>query len=200
MKTVALEEVEKRIIDFPKNKIIEFFHKSFYEVDYMESFLNLLRNCSLCENPSIRSLNIYLFLERFIQQLKADPRAKGVNIVLDQPNAHLWVSADPRELHQMLLDLISEASEAVAGESDPCIVIRVSEKGGRAQIKVHNNGQAMSLQSLKKIFKPFVTDKKEEFGFDPLFPEKMLLKMNGTVEANAYEQEGTTVKITIPAV
>lgn len=110
---------------------------------------------------------------------RTDPRLRDVQIndlikdVLASPTLHLRsgmtvetqfeqalpvVSASPSELKQVLLNLISNAIDAI----DPgigLITIKTRIKADRVVIEVSDNGQGIPKAQLERIFEPFFTTK-----------------------------------------
>jgi len=51
----------------------------------------------------------------------------------------------------------------------------------------------------KNLFKPFSTTKSHGTGLGLVIVQKMLLKMDGTIEIGSQERAGTTVTLNLPA-
>ena len=108
------------------------------------------------------------------------------------------VYADPRALQQALLNVMTNASDALEGREDPAIDITISKLDDHVRIQIHDNGSGISEEDQKTLFRPFVTSKKQGTGLGLVLVKKMLTKMNGGVMITSRPDAGTTVDIMIP--
>ena len=72
------------------------------------------------------------------------------------PDRQLHVHADFTRLKQVLLNLISNATDAMEGQADPQIWVDIS-RNGAVYLRVRDNGPG--LEDKDKIFEPFYTTK-----------------------------------------
>jgi C4-dicarboxylate-specific signal transduction histidine kinase len=92
-------------------------------------------------------------------------RFKLASINLDSPvvSAELSVFCRPQQVTQILLNLLNNAYDAVAGTDSPWVTISVSEftENGVSRIRfsVQNSGALISKESRSKLFTPFFTTK-----------------------------------------
>jgi signal transduction histidine kinase len=106
--------------------------------------------------------------------------------------------ADPRALQQVLLNLITNAIDAVRERDHPKVVIRISVTDGIVRIAVEDNGCGIPADKLKDMFKPFYTTKPTGTGLGLVIVKKMIIRMNGTIEIESSKDVGTVVTISLP--
>jgi two-component system C4-dicarboxylate transport sensor histidine kinase DctB len=85
---------------------------------------------------------------------------RQVPIVLDcnlEPNKS--VTANPIRLEQVLVNLISNAIDAVESTPEPLITVMVKQAGGEVLIAVQDNGKGIVEEDVPHIFDPFYTRK-----------------------------------------
>jgi C4-dicarboxylate-specific signal transduction histidine kinase len=72
-----------------------------------------------------------------------------------------YASAAPRALQQVLLNIVANAADAVAGAQnrEPEICLSLCKNGNKLMISVDDNGPGMSEARQKELFKPFCTTK-----------------------------------------
>ncbi|HSA78894.1 MAG TPA: ATP-binding protein, partial [Nitrospirota bacterium] len=99
---------------------------------------------------------------------------------------------------QVLLNLFTNAADALTGRDDPKITVRVTRAGSMVRIQVQDNGCGIPEDRLKDLFKPFHTSKSHGNGLGLVIVKKMLTTMNGTVSVTSRKDEGTSVEILIP--
>lgn len=83
---------------------------------------------------------------------------KPTRIEIDCP-ASLNIQSKRGDIHQILVNLIQNANDALAGVDQPRIDIAVQQTDGRVAITVSDNGPGISQADLGKVFEPFFTTK-----------------------------------------
>lgn len=73
--------------------------------------------------------------------------------------ASLSVHTKKGHIHQILVNLVQNAIDALNGVEYPCITISAYEEEGQISIMVSDNGSGISEMHLGKIFEPFYTTK-----------------------------------------
>ena len=91
---------------------------------------------------------------------------------MEETAGDLWISADPRALQQALLNVIVNASDAVAGQRQPKIVLSMFKSGNMVQIRVADNGAGIQDERKKDLFKPFYTTKANGTGLGLVITQK----------------------------
>jgi two-component system C4-dicarboxylate transport sensor histidine kinase DctB len=85
-------------------------------------------------------------------------KAAGVRIEKDL-QADLWVIGSAVQLEQVILNLLRNALDALAGVPEPWIGIRVLASADTVSIVVADNGPGVPPLQLDRIFDPFFTTK-----------------------------------------
>ena len=97
-------------------------------------------------------------IERTLVLLGSQIRGAGVRIEKDiAPD--LLVNGHAVQLEQVILNLIGNALDAVAGQDEPWIRIRVRALADTVAIAVADNGHGISADEIDRIFDPFFTTK-----------------------------------------
>jgi two-component system C4-dicarboxylate transport sensor histidine kinase DctB len=85
--------------------------------------------------------------------------AAGADLVIDLPADIPTVRAGPRRLVQVLVNLISNAADAVEGRPLRRITLSAREDGGRVHLIVADTGPGVPAPIAHRIFDPFFTTK-----------------------------------------
>jgi two-component system, NtrC family, C4-dicarboxylate transport sensor histidine kinase DctB len=87
------------------------------------------------------------------------PRLAGAKVTVALPDDLPLVQGGPVRLQQVLVNLLTNAADAVDGCADPQIEIAASVAAGRVQLSVHDNGPGVAPAIADRIFDPFFTTK-----------------------------------------
>lgn len=175
----------------------KYIDRALENCDKVEFLLRSLRSFNMYEKPELQELDLADFLVQFSALVKEDFGNKGIaiDIAVDAERAY----ADPRALQQVLLNVFTNAADALQGRDDPKISVGVSKSGSLVRIRVRDNGWGISEARMNDLFKPFHTSKAHGNGLGLMIVKKMLTMMNGAITITSRKDEGTTVDISVPA-
>ncbi len=87
-----------------------------------------------------------------------------IKLELDIPEGMPMLIGDDRQIEQVVVNLLSNAADALQGRSDARIRVAIKVDGGLARITVADNGPGVSKAVAERIFDPFFTTKPEGRG------------------------------------
>jgi C4-dicarboxylate-specific signal transduction histidine kinase len=90
-------------------------------------------------------------------------RARASDIILDYQSVGT-VRIDGVEIQQVLVNLLSNAFDAVSNEPDGRITIRTERDSRIARVSVRDSGQGISPQLVGRLFRPFESTKENGLG------------------------------------
>ncbi len=195
---MALSVLDKNLDRYPRQTIREFVSRSLGELSRVEYLLKAFKNFSMFETPQMENVNIGTFLENFKSLVEEDFSRKRIHICLDAPSEDVFVSTDQRAFHQVMLNILTNAADALMQSERPMIDIAVHKNPGFVQVQVRDNGCGMTADEHKNLFRPFYTSKTQGTGLGLMIVKKMLSKMNSTIRIESSHMEGTTVIMTLP--
>ena len=113
----------------------------------------------------------------------------------------LAIAADPGDLEQVLLNLASNARDAMPNGG--LLVFRTEpQQGGMVALSVRDTGMGMSEETKRRIFEPFFTTKEvgkgTGLGLSTVFA--VIRRMGGTISIDSALGEGTTFTLSLPVV
>ena len=106
-------------------------------------------------------------------------------------------------VHQILVNLIQNAADAIEGRADPCIDILVERTADQVMVLVRDNGPGIPPDQLLRVFDPFYTTKSVGKGTGlGLYISYNLAteQCGGTLEACNLNGGGAEFKLTLPQV
>lgn len=195
---MALSVLQRNLAEYDRETIALFVDRSLQEVTRLEYLLKALKNYSLFERPVMQELSVTEFVNNFTALIRSDFENQQIKIHTILPHDPLTVLADSRALHHVMLNLITNAADALNGSSNPQIIIGAEKSKDQVNIKVDDNGKGISATDQENLFKPFFTSKATGTGLGLVIVKKMLLAMNGKIGIESYQGIGTTVTISFP--
>ncbi len=99
-----------------------------------------------------------------LEILKPMLNKEAVKLTIDIKPDNLEVRANHVLLQQVLVNLISNAMQAIEGQEEKEILLECHAIGEKVVIAVHDNGPGVSIENLNQIFDPFFTTKKSGQG------------------------------------
>ncbi len=195
---LALTVLNNNIKKYSLEKIQEFTKRSLDEVLRVEYLLKALKNFSLFETPETQTIVINTFITHFVNLIQDDFQKNGISVRAELPPEEIMGITDPRALHQVLLNLFTNAADALSDTKDPTIIIQLKVAEGLIRIEVIDNGCGMDTEEQSNLFKPFYTSKQHGTGLGLVIVKKMLAKMQSTIKILSEKNTGTCVIIFIP--
>lgn len=160
--------------------------------------IRCLRNYNVHVKPEIRQVKLSEFVGKILALTRDNFKAKGIEIGVSIDTGVERCCADPRALHQVMLNLLINASDALEGSVHPKISIAISRSDENVRVRVEDNGCGMSEDQLRNMFKPFYTTKAHGTGLGLVIVRKLLAAMHGSIEVTSRKDSGTAIDIIIP--
>jgi len=195
---MALSVLKDNFATFSNDTVLEFVDRSLDELKRVEFLLKSLRNINMYETPDLSHINLSHFLDNFISLAWSDFSDKGICINTDFHLKAKWAYVDPRPLQQVLLNIFTNAADALENREPKTIELCTRLNHGFIWIHITDSGCGIADKELNNLFKPFFTLKPQGTGLGLVICRKMLARMNCTIEITSEENIGTTVSISIP--
>ena len=151
------------------------------------------------EKPFLQNVPLEPFMDKFLSLTREDFKSKGIEIIMTVDNGAPACYADPRALQQVLLNLLTNAADALDGCKNPKVTITILKLDDRIQIRLEDNGCGIPEDRLKNLFKPFYTTKPKGTGLGLVIVKKMLTQMHGTIDITSQKDIGSVVDIYLPS-
>ena len=125
----------------------------------------------------------------------------AVAVVKDLAPSLPHAKADIGALRQVIVNLISNAMDAIEARIDPTIWIRTRLAGSQLVLEVEDNGVGIPDPIIDKVFEPFFTTKESQkgTGLGLSLCHEFLSNMGGTIAARSKPGYGTTFVVTLPS-
>jgi len=127
----------------------------------------------------------------------------NVTVTTGEAVGRIMLNVDGRMLERVLLNLLLNASEAIAEENrsqkpEARIIIDAVEQDGAVVITVKDNGPGIAAEVLERLFNPFFTTKHSGTGLGLAIVHRIIEAHNGTITAaNNTNEPGAIFTITL---
>ncbi len=113
----------------------------------------------------------------------------------------LAVSGNEGQIHQIVVNLVDNAIDAVRERKDPRIEVRAGLAGDEIEISVADNGPGIADIAFDKMFEPFFTTKTvgEGTGLGLWISYAIAREHGGSITASNRERGGATFVLRLPA-
>lgn len=143
--------------------------------------------------------DIHALLERAVEAVSHQPIFERVQFVRQFAPALPKIQADPDQLHQVMINLLNNAADAMEGQGTITLATRTVDRDW-VEIRVTDTGRGIPEENLGKLFTPFFTTKPPGKGTGlGLSIVYGIIKMHrGQITVQSKVGEGTTFTITLP--
>jgi len=163
---------------------------------------NLLR-FARTHAPERRPFSINEVVENTAQLLAYPIRSSGCRVVTELDRDLPSVVGDAHELEQALVNLVTNAQQAMTGAARPgTVTIRTRlEPGGRAVVEVDDEGPGIPEEARAKVFDPFYTTKPtgQGTGLGLWLVYNAITALSGSITAGAAPSGGARFRLELPA-
>jgi two-component system sensor kinase FixL len=144
------------------------------------------------------NVQIDVIIDQVLRLINSDLISHNIKVVHEPTAGMPPISADPVQLQQVLLNLLSNACDALKGVNprERRIAIGVSMRGAaRVRISVSDNGSGFSDNNPEHLFKPFVTTKRSGLGLGLSISRSIVEAHGGRIWAENNRDAGATFYI-----
>lgn len=140
--------------------------------------------------PQITEVGMKNLFDRLSILVSPMKEEYGVSIKFNQPDPDFNVQIDEQLMVQIVINLVKNAAEALAGVQNP--IIEISCKSlyyGENEISVKDNGTGIPKEIIDEIFIPFFTTKENGTGIGLSHSRQIMRAHGGTISCNSRPGE-----------
>jgi two-component system C4-dicarboxylate transport sensor histidine kinase DctB len=133
-------------------------------IDRMGKITGQLKAFARKDPVQLRPISLKRSLANALFLLGQRIREQQVAMTEEWPDGDVWALGDSTRLEQVIVNLAANALDAMVGQDQPRMTIRVAAAGDRVQIAVRDNGPGIPEHHLSRMFEPFFTTKESGQG------------------------------------
>ncbi|AHF15047.1 sensor histidine kinase [Niabella soli] len=157
----------------------------------LQRFAITYRNLNKITKPVLKKVLVSEIFDNLqnLMQPTLDQKNIELDVILKDP--FLSIQADTSLVEQVLINLMTNAIEAVKSSSHPRIVLSALIDGEKACVKVADNGMGIPASIAEQIFIPFFSTRKNGNGIGLSLCKQIMLLHKGNIQMKSKEGEGT---------
>ncbi len=150
--------------------------------------------------PSLEPINPRVLIEECVELIASQATEKGVMVVADVERDHPPVPLDGDGMHQVIMNLLSNALDAAPSEGGLIrVVCRYDEAARETVLQVVDNGVGIAPTMLSHMFELFHSTKGNRgTGLGLAVTKKIVDEHDGTIQVQSTPGQGTTFTVRIP--
>lgn len=175
------------------------------EIDRLEQILKDFLKLARPSEPKVIPLTADAAFREVIELLTPQLQRRSVTIKQDPGATDALFQADPLQLKQVLINLIQNAADSVAGE-EGTVTLRARQRtlGADAAsrnevvLEVEDTGAGIPPEVQERLFDPFFSTKENGTGLGLPIAAKIIEQHKGTLDFETRLGHGTVFRIVLP--
>jgi len=132
--------------------------------------------------------------------LRAEARRRGVALEIRRAPESLAIMGDPVQIQQVLINLVLNAMDAVADESEDrrTVALSAAKGEGGAVLAVRDRGRGIAPEHRAKLFESFFSTKSSGMGLGLSITRTIVEAHGGRIRVESSSAEGTEFRVELP--
>jgi signal transduction histidine kinase/pSer/pThr/pTyr-binding forkhead associated (FHA) protein len=169
----------------------------------LERIYNLTMNLlaySKAREPRLELINPRVLIQECLELVATAANEKGVMAVADVDKDHPAVPLDPDGLHQIIMNLLTNALDAVEPQTGLIrVVCKYDSDNRQTIIEVIDNGKGIQTSLMNHLFELFHSTKGNRgTGIGLAVTKKIVEEHEGSISVKSTPGEGTTFTVKLP--
>jgi len=166
------------------------------EINQINRILTDLLETARPHPPRMMRSNLNTTVEHAVMLARQQVLSQPIRIELERDPDLAEVEHDSDQIHQVVLNLLLNAVQAIEGPGTVKVVI--GSKDGCASITVSDTGRGIPEQQLAQIFRPFFTTRGNGTGLGLSLVRRIVDEHNGRIGVSSKVSEGSVFEVLIP--
>lgn len=164
----------------------------------MKRIIENLQRFSRQQRSEKKLVELRPLLEDVLKLRAYDMHALNIKVTQDIQPRSMRIFADEALIHQVLMNVLNNAMDAVEGQDDKRIGVEARVQGEQVQIRIYDNGPGFS--ELTRVFDPFYTTKGpgKGTGLGLSICYGTIRDHGGDIVASNLQPQGASITILLP--
>jgi len=164
--------------------------------DITQKLLTIVRKTE----PRLAARNVNRLVEDVVSGLmEKELEVAGITLTRNYETGIPDVLVDPDQIRQVFLNIINNASDAIKEKGT--IAISTSHDDGKVRVTIQDTGEGMTVEQMKRIFRPFYTTKEvgRGTGLGLSISLSIVETLGGSIEVQSMPGAGSSFTVVLPA-
>jgi signal transduction histidine kinase len=166
------------------------------EVAQINRILTDLLETARPHPPRMSKSNLNTTVEHAVMLARQQVLSKPIKIELQQAPDLPEVEHDSDQIHQVLLNLLLNAVQAM--EAAGTVRVEIGSRDDCASVSVTDTGRGIPEQNLSHIFRPFYTTKGNGTGLGLSLARRIVEEHHGRIEVGSVVGKGSKFEVLLP--
>jgi C4-dicarboxylate-specific signal transduction histidine kinase len=189
-----------RLGEADSESLVDDLEKAMEQVRKATEIISHLRTFGRAARVSIEQVDIDDVIERSLLLVQEQLRLRGIDVELELCPDELLVVANPIQLEQVFINLLTNARDALADSKRKTIRIASSRDDQRIRIAFSDTGPGIPRELQQRIFDPFFTTKEvgTGTGLGLSITYSILKEYGGAISVASRPGKGATFLVELP--
>lgn len=149
--------------------------------------------------PANRTCINHLVIE-VVELMREEIDAAGARVVLDLAEPVPDLLADPLQIQQVVMQLLSNALDALDGLPSPQREVRIATRvqGNTVEVVVEDRGHGITVEDRSRLFEQFYSTKKNGMGMGLAISLSIIRTHHGELEVDEACEQGARFRFRLP--
>jgi len=166
----------------------------------MAKISSQLKSFARRSNGELQVIALQPVISAAYELLKPQLKSSKTELKIDLPETPINVKAEPIQLEQILVNLLSNALQSMQNSEKKLIEITLFVESNMAFIKVLDKGTGIDKKHLPHLFEPFFTTKETGLGLGLSISQQIISNMQGKLTAKNRTEQGAEFCISLPVI
>ncbi len=166
------------------------------EVRRMERSLQTFLDFARPPKPERRQVDLLAVVSAVMGLVRGRAEKQKVVTQVDVQPGPVLLTADPNQLHQVLVNLVLNGLDVMP--TGGTLTIRVRSSGGRIELDVSDTGPGIPKDMMPRLFQPFASSKETGLGLGLVISQRIVEDHGGTIGAANGVGHGATFFVRLP--
>ncbi|MCX8001988.1 MAG: ATP-binding protein [Anoxybacillus mongoliensis] len=164
------------------------------EIDRINAIVEDMLLIAKPSAPMLKETYMETIVQDVLSLLQHTFETKKIAVHVRLDRVPLWI--DPKQMMQVLYNLLHNSIEAIEENGTICIYSDVNE--GTYNMYIYDSGRGISKEMEKALFEPFMTTKSSGTGLGLTIVKRIIENHGGTIALHDSSEKGTTFVISLP--
>jgi len=166
------------------------------EINQINRILTDLLETARPHPPMMMRSNLNTTVEHAVMLARQQVLSQPIHIELQKALDLPEVEHDSDQIHQVLLNLLLNAVQAMEGSGT--VRVEIGSLDDCARVTVSDTGRGIPENQLSQIFRPFYTTRGNGTGLGLSLARRIIEEHHGTINVSSTVGKGTTFEVLIP--